>query len=126
MLFSYYQRQVPPKAGQIANSDSGMWLINQIHHFRSKSHIPFEVQGGRGNGYTLSLPFEGRLFPTHKLASTKLLQQWYGSSFLTNRLRYIPPWEEVERPLFCGTPYHHNCLTGHYFVAPDCRRKGIC
>eukprot|EP00397_Hematodinium_sp_SG-2012_P016480 GEMP01016817.1.p1 GENE.GEMP01016817.1~~GEMP01016817.1.p1 ORF type:complete len:641 (+),score=109.15 GEMP01016817.1:157-2079(+) len=74
---------------------------------------------------SLLVPFEGRLFPTHMLAARNL-SQWYGNSFLTNRLRYIPPWEEVRSPLFCGTPFHHNCLPPHFPPATDCRREGLC
>lgn len=74
---------------------------------------------------TLLVPFEGRLFPTHAQA-TRNLSQWYGNSFLTNRLRYVPPWEEKRDPLFCGTPFHHNCLPKHFPAATDCRRNGVC
>jgi len=36
--------------------------------------------------------------------------QWYGQGFLTNRIRHVPEWEESVNPLFCGTPFHHNCI----------------
>ncbi|CAD7954534.1 unnamed protein product [Amoebophrya sp. A120] len=39
----------------------------------------------------------------------KAVRNWYGYGFLANRLRHVPEWEEAENPLFCATPYHHNC-----------------
>eukprot|EP00397_Hematodinium_sp_SG-2012_P037997 GEMP01041277.1.p1 GENE.GEMP01041277.1~~GEMP01041277.1.p1 ORF type:complete len:325 (+),score=59.67 GEMP01041277.1:812-1786(+) len=74
---------------------------------------------------TMLVPLEGRLFPTHVLAAQNL-SDWYGVSFLTNRLRHVPPWEELQQPLFCGTPFHHNCLEPHYSAAKDCRRERLC
>ncbi|CAD7943271.1 unnamed protein product [Amoebophrya sp. A25] len=57
------------------------------------------------------LPVEGRFLKASR-SGLSLVQGWYGHGFLANRLRHVPEWEEEHNPLFCATPYHHNCAAG--------------
>lgn len=70
------------------------------------------------------VPIEGRLFPAAE-ESHMNLSIWYGRSFFEHRLRHVPEWEEELRPMYCGTPYHHNCLD-HVPSGRDCRSAGRC
>eukprot|EP00392_Amoebophrya_sp_AT5.2_P010383 g10443.t1 len=54
---------------------------------------------------------EGKLLRIPKRPLQKV-RNWYGYSFLANKLRHVPEWEEMENPLFCGTVFHHNCANG--------------
>lgn len=70
------------------------------------------------------VPIEGRLFPAVEDSHVNL-SVWYGFSFFEHRLRQVPEWEEDQRPMYCGTPYHYNCVD----TVPsgrDCRRSGRC
>merc|ERR1712137_1087685 len=72
------------------------------------------------------MPIDGRLFPTMERAHLNL-SAWYGFSFFRHRLRHVPEWEEELRPMFCGTPYHFNCVDD--IMVPsgeDCQNSGIC
>ncbi|CAE6969790.1 Fkrp, partial [Symbiodinium sp. KB8] len=55
------------------------------------------------------VPIEGRLFPAMEDSHLNL-SSWYGMSFFRHRLRHVPEWEEDERPMYCSTPYHYNCV----------------
>lgn len=70
------------------------------------------------------VPIEGRLFPAVEDSHVNL-SLWYGYSFFEHRLRHVPDWEEELRPMYCGTPYHHNCLD-HVPGGRDCRRAKRC
>lgn len=70
------------------------------------------------------VPIEGRLFPAMEEAHLNL-SAWYGMSFFTHRLRHVPPWEEDERPMFCATPYHFNCVD-EVPQGKDCRKSRRC
>eukprot|EP00928_Gymnodinium_smaydae_P001733 TRINITY_DN1061_c1_g2_i1.p1 TRINITY_DN1061_c1_g2~~TRINITY_DN1061_c1_g2_i1.p1 ORF type:complete len:732 (-),score=136.17 TRINITY_DN1061_c1_g2_i1:161-2356(-) len=72
------------------------------------------------------LPIEGRLFPAMDEAHVNL-SAWYGMSFFRHRLRHVPEWEEAERPMYCATPYHYNCVDETQVPGgKDCLRAGIC
>eukprot|EP00927_Polykrikos_kofoidii_P076817 TRINITY_DN73842_c0_g1_i1.p1 TRINITY_DN73842_c0_g1~~TRINITY_DN73842_c0_g1_i1.p1 ORF type:complete len:728 (+),score=96.65 TRINITY_DN73842_c0_g1_i1:109-2292(+) len=72
------------------------------------------------------LPVEGRLFPAMEDAHLNL-SSWYGVSFFKHRLRHVPDWEEDFRPMFCGTPYHYNCVDETLVpTGGDCRQAGLC
>jgi len=72
------------------------------------------------------LPVEGRLFPAMEDAHLNL-SSWYGLSFFQHRLRHVPEWEEASRPMYCATPYHHNCVDATQVPSgADCQRAGVC
>merc|ERR1712078_641254 len=72
------------------------------------------------------MPVEGRLFPAMDRAHLNL-SSWYGLSFFQHRLRHVPEWEEALRPMYCATPYHHNCVDATQVRSGgDCRRAGVC
>jgi len=72
------------------------------------------------------VPIEGRLFPAMEDSHLNL-SSWYGMSFFRHRLRHVPEWEEDERPMYCSTPYHYNCVDeSQVFSGKDCRRAGAC
>jgi len=75
---------------------------------------------------TWQVPIEGRLFPAMEDAHLNL-STWYGLSFFRHRLRHVPEWEEEDRPMFCATPYHYNCVDELQVPAGrDCAQVGIC
>eukprot|EP00931_Biecheleriopsis_adriatica_P038427 TRINITY_DN22016_c0_g1_i1.p1 TRINITY_DN22016_c0_g1~~TRINITY_DN22016_c0_g1_i1.p1 ORF type:complete len:721 (-),score=148.04 TRINITY_DN22016_c0_g1_i1:80-2077(-) len=72
------------------------------------------------------VPIEGRLFPAMEDAHVNL-SSWYGLSFFKHRLRHVPEWEEEHRPMYCSTPYHHNCVDDTQVQSgKDCRQAGVC
>ncbi|CAK0860700.1 unnamed protein product [Prorocentrum cordatum] len=72
------------------------------------------------------VPIQGRLFPAMEDAHVNL-SSWYGYSFFRHRLRHVPEWEEENRPMFCSTPYHHNCVDELQVPSGvDCQRVGVC
>lgn len=72
------------------------------------------------------VPVQGHLFPAMEDAHMNL-SAWYGMSFFKHRLRHVPEWEEEERPMFCSTPYHYNCVDEPNVASgKDCRVAGVC
>lgn len=72
------------------------------------------------------VPVQGHLFPAMEDAHLNL-SSWYGMSFFKHRLRHVPEWEEEERPMFCSTPYHYNCVDEPNVASgKDCRVARVC